>query len=342
MIASEADEVGDPPGSADPVWILGGSRPGELEQQRAVAKAIGLPFREVRVATQDLAGPGARFDLDALIAPWPAVAISFGRTLPAAVELRRRSGARTRIVQIGRPRGVDWLDLDLIVPLPHDVVPDTSNMVRIRMPLNPSRHRASRGTLDPASRRFRLCVIGGATRQHRFDAEGVAQWLRDLAQRSRAEGRTLLISTSPRTPTQVIDALPRNLDGVGDIYVFDPRDRFNPLARWIEQVDDVFVTGDSPSMIAEFWRSGKPVCVYPVPDDTAYAISRRVRRWLPQRAFTSGRVAAPIDVNAWLRSIADCGIVTIWGAPPAAPMERPPDDDLERVAARVRSLMTAG
>lgn len=332
----------------EPVWLLTGDRLGEIAQQRALAQALGLPFREVQVARLAAAGGKGEFDFDALRPPWPTLVISFGQTLRAAVELRRRAGASLRIVQLGRPRGVDWSSLDLIVPMPQDAIPGGHNVLPLRMPLNPAPAMPAAPLLDRVRaqawpRPWTLLVMGGVTRQYRFDARVAQALLDDATRRVQARGGSLLVSSSPRTPADVLATLAAPLRVPGECYVFRRRDPGNPLAAYLHEADEIIVSGDSPSMLAECWRSAKPVLVQPLRCTPRYRLKQLSRRWVPDAWLRSGRVGAALDVNAWLRGLEAQGHVGVLGRSEARlRYDSVGDDDLARLCTRIRRLLEPG
>lgn len=335
-----------PAASTPDLWLLTGNRAGEVSQQRALAQAVGLPFLEKRVAELASAGGRARFDTSGLVPPWPRAVVSFGQTLPAAMDVRSRSGGSTRVVQIGRPRHVPWRDIDLILPLPQDVMRDAPNLLRLRMPLNLPRtgvlpvvadalHRAS------LPRPWSLLVIGGVTRQYRFDQHDVRRLCGAACARARAAGGSLLVSTSPRTPPDAAALAARVLDVAHAFYRFQPGDADNPLSTYLHLADEVLLSGDSPSMLAECWRSAKPVWVQPVRYQPRYWLRRHLREWLlPRAAIESGRYPASLDINTWLAALEREGHIGILGrSAPRRTYDPAEDDDLARAASRIRSLI---
>src|SRR5262245_38399921 len=112
-----------------PVWVLLGRKTGDNEQCLAVAEALGVPFETKRLAFNalyrawNLLLGRSRASLDRtasdrLEPPWPALVIAAGRRcVPVARWIQRKSGRRTRLVQIGRPRApLDWFDLVIATP----------------------------------------------------------------------------------------------------------------------------------------------------------------------------------------------------------------------------------
>lgn len=329
------------------LWLVTGGRQGEIAQQRALAEAIGLPFRELRVATLAAAGGIADIDTRELQPPWPRAVVSFGKTLPAAMEVRRRSGGATRVVQIGRPRHVDWSGIDLILPQPQDVVEPAPNVMFTRMPFNQPRNVR----LDAVERRllagglprpWTLLAIGGVTRQYRFGARDVRALCDTACDRARRRGGSLLVTTSPRTPAHAADAAHRALSVPHEFYRYRAGDPENPLGTYTSLADEILLSGDSPSMVAECWRSAKPVLVQMPTYHWRYWLRRTWRRLLPRRAVESGRYPAALDINRWLVALEAEGLIGILGrSEPTRTYDRDLDDDLERVARRVRQLIDA-
>ncbi|NGY05988.1 ELM1/GtrOC1 family putative glycosyltransferase [Solimonas terrae] len=329
------------------LWLLTGDRPGEVAQQRRLAAATGLPCREIQVTQLRTVGGRPRFDLDALQPPWPRIALSFGKTLAAALHLRHASGGRTRIVHLGRARGVAADALDLIIPMPQDQLANAANVLRIRMPFNYPDAPADSAGHDQARllalqlpRPWTALIIGGATRQLRFSRTAIAALVRDTCARARQRGGSVLISTSPRTPASAIAALRAAQDAPGEFYAFRRNDPHNPLASYLQLADELIVTGDSVSMIAECWRSGRPVWVAPLRDSLWHRLGDVLRAVAPARLMANGQVAVGSDVNAWIAALASAGHVGHFGrSDPTRPYSARDDDDLSRAVARIRALL---
>lgn len=339
--------TGDESAAAAGLWLLTGDRPGEVAQQRALAAATGLPCREIQVTRLRAVGGRPRLDLAALQPPWPRIALSFGKTLAAALHLRDASGGRTRIVHLGRARGTPANRLDLIIPMPQDQLADAANLLRIRMPFNfpqapGEATHAAEARLRAAAlpRPWTALIIGGATRQLRFRPAEITALVRDACARARARGGSVLISTSPRTPAPTIAALRAAHDAPGEFYTFQRDDPHNPLAAYLRLADELIVTGDSVSMIAECWRSGRPVWVAPLRDSLRHRLGRGLRAIVPRRLVADGRIAAASDVNAWIAGLIRAGYVGRFGqSGPTRPYAPDDDDDLARAAARIRALL---
>ena len=329
------------------VWLLTGSRPGEVAQQRALGAALGLACKEIQVARLRPHGGGAELDTSALQAPWPRIAISFGLSLPAALRLRELSAGSTRIVHLGRPRDTDARKLDLIIPMPHDVLFEGPNVLDIRMPFNFAPDAAQTQTAAEARllasslpRPWTALIIGGATRQTVFDTGKTARLVAAVCARARSRGGTALISTSPRTPAAALPALRAAAGGNSEFYEFKANDPSNPLAAYLRLADEFVVTGDSLSMVAECWRSGRPLLVAPAQRSLRYRLRAGLRDLLPRSLVARGLVRGSTNIDRWLARLAREGSIGLFGRSEPTRLYRPEDDiDLQRAVLRVRALL---
>jgi Mitochondrial fission ELM1 len=102
-------------------------------------------------------------------------------------------------------------------------------------------------------------VLGGNSRAFRFAAADAAKFGLSLATMAVENKGSLLVTPSPRTPREAIDALQRAIlrvphliwDGTGE----------NPYLAFLGFADAIVVTGDSVNMVTEAAGTGKPVYV---------------------------------------------------------------------------------
>lgn len=219
-------------------WALGGARAG------------GWPFS------------GLAAGADALVPPWPALAIGAGRrSAPVVAAIRRLSGCRA--VQVLRP-GMALSAFDTVVVPRHDRLRG-SNVLQTLGALN---------DLDPAlvaaeaaawARRLghlpepRVAVlVGGPGASADFGARAL-QGLTDGLLRLAVDGAGLMVTPSRRTPKAVIDRLADLVGGVGG-WVWSGKGD-NPYPGLLGLADAVVVTADSVNMASEAASTGKPVFV---------------------------------------------------------------------------------
>lgn len=342
------------------IWLLAGPRPGELAQQRLLARAMKLPVEEKRLCFSAEDAKRAAFGWKpamaascGLVGPWPELLISFGKTLPAALWVRSASGGKSRIVHLGRPRHVHADDLDLILPMPQDSVADAPNVLRLRMPLNASPvpsvealHRA-RQRLASLPRPFTLLVIGGGTRHFRLDEKTVVTAVEKLGQQQKSAGGSLLVSTSPRTPIAWLAALQAALAASGMPHELSPYRASGDddvYAEYLALADDCVLTADSASMIADCWRSRLPIRVVTLLPSYWLRANRRLLPLLPHSLVSAlvrrGLLSATVDLDVWIESLVAQGLIGIFGASSAPPSwSAEADDDLQRAVQRASALL---
>lgn len=338
------------------VWLLTGPRPGEVAQQRRLAQALGESLGECWT-DKPVFEPGAAdarafgwtpeaAERCGLMAPWPALAISFGKTLDAALWLRQRSGGQTRIVHLGRPRGVAAAEIDLIVPMPQDSMPTAPNVHRLRWPLNAppplaDRQRdAAAQRLAPLPRPWTALVVGGTSRHFDLRLDALRSWI------AAPRAGSLLVCTSPRTPSHWLAPLREALAESGrphEFAAFKPGAGSSAYAEYLHLADRIVVTGDTASMIADAWRSGAPVSVLPVPARRRLRLRRALRGGVPaslaQVLVDRGWWAPTVDLDRWIATLAADGWVAVEGL--GSPAARRPaiDDDLAVLVARIGPLL---
>ena len=271
------------------IWLLLGSRRGDTNQLYALARELRLPF-EAKALTYNrlrhvpfLRGAGlsivSRDSRSLINPPWPDLVIGIGyASVGVAREIRRRSGGRTKIVQVGNPRS-DVSDLDLVITTPQYWLAPAQNVLALPLPMgNPARDviptQAERDWLAAYPRPRRLVAVGGPARYWRLDEEALAHAVTTLQARSAAESGSLIVATSPRTPVKIKALLTKLLNGKRETLV----DEFPRFATLLEAADEIHVTADSVSMISEAILTGKAVGMIPIARSTRGRLNRRLRR----------------------------------------------------------------
>ncbi len=265
-------------------WLLTNHRAGDNNQVVALAEMLGWPYavkqlvhrsnkllsklisRQVLGVT--LAGIDGASSSE-LAPPWPDLVISSGRdNEPVARWIKRKSGGRTRLVHIGRP----WAPLhafDLIVTTPQYFLPDRDNIVRTALPL----HRVTSERLRESALRWRArfahlrppytaVLVGGNSGPlvlSRSKGERLGRLVNELV---RSGGGSLLVTTSARTPTDAFAAMCSEITVPAHIYRWGSEAEENPYFGYLALADQVVVTSESVSMLAEASVSGKPLFIY--------------------------------------------------------------------------------
>jgi len=325
------------------VWLLVGEKAGDNAQVRVIAEALGWPVEERHIAMQAAwvrGKPRVRASLDhidaqrsdALEPPWPDLVITIGRRLSmVGLWVREQSRGRTKLVLLGKPRRLAR-QFDLVVASAQYRVARRFNVLQLGLPLmrvDPAAVAAAadawRARFAGLARPLTAMLVGGPTKPVRFDA-AVAHELAACAASLTAEaGGSLYVTTSRRTPADVVDALAASLPPETPLYRWSAEGKDNPHLALLGLADRFVVTSDSLTMMVEVARLGRPLAIFVLPPGRGVL----GRLW---RRLARGR-----DLDAVSRMLIDQGIAVRLGAPFHSP-SRPPPDELPRVVARIRAL----
>ena len=266
--------------AAPRTWILDAYRAGERTQLRALATALGWPFEIKTLRYRRFGQASALFlrdDLngidraasDPLTPPWPDLLLSIGmRNEPVARWIRAQSGGCTRLVFLGR----QWADprhFDLVITTPQYPVPDRPNVLRNALPL----HGVTRARLDAAAalwaprlahlpRPYLTVNIGGTSGPYAFGPNAALRLARDTLALARARGASLLISSSARTPACALEAFAAQTEVPMQLYRWRRDDANNPYLGFLALADELIVTADSISMLAEAHATARPLHMF--------------------------------------------------------------------------------
>jgi mitochondrial fission protein ELM1 len=352
-----------PEGTAKPaprVWVLSGHKAGDNTQLMALARALGWPFeikrlsyRRTELATNlilrvTLAGtiPSQSSPLGP---PWPDLVLTAGRrNEPVARWIKRQSGGSTKLVHLGRP----WAPperFDLVVTTPQYFVPARPNVVTVGMPLHAITPEALAETapaweprLQPLPHPRIAVLIGGVSSPYRFAAEQGAELGRLANERAVKSGGSLMVTTSARTDPGAADAVAGALTAPHVFHRWQPGAADNPYRAFLALADEIVVTGDSISMLAEATATGKPVFIFDLggmrdsgPRPLRMAQDRRSFVHLILMRIAPRRMRR--DVRILLQSAVASGRAAWLGGPGPAG-GAPSTDDLARAADAVRNL----
>jgi mitochondrial fission protein ELM1 len=365
----------EPPASPV-VWALTGEGETQDRQVRRIARALGGPFVEKRLAYGALAAlPNRLLGTTAKVldrsgsapleAPWPDVLIMSGqRAVPVATWIREQSGGRTRLVQLGRPGGPFSL-FDLIIARPDDRLPIRPNVLQVAAPL-----AGSGGDARPAGALPQLGAQGGPWTALLLTGKTSPYVLneaaaRELGKAASAEvarhGGSLVVAADPSTPAKLTAAVRAAVSG--PVQVLEPATGGEDARGALLAAADRFIitAGDAESL-AEVCLTGKPVALFELPrwHDDLPVIRPLVRvvlsilggktyrgtplqQHLPGRFLdwltTRGVLFRPRDLDALYRSLEGRGLLTRLGAEELVASPKPLND-LQRIAERVRRLLS--
>ncbi len=316
------------------IWLLLDDRPGTANQALAVVESLKMPFDAKAMKYSRLADlPNCALDMaqifskncvavvnrDIIAPPWPDLIISAGRRAAfVASWIKRVHAPNAKIAQIMDP---NWRlnDFDILAIPAHDDFAGVHSGV-VRTLGNP--HRMTAEKLAAAKQRWQLefinlpspkigVLIGGVSKGKGLNERAAIRFLQKINLIAQTQNASLLISTSRRTPQNIL----RNLSEWIKVphYAYNWRDGGdNPYAGILACADAVAVTGDSTSMIAESCATGKPVYIFAEPGMVAPKHARLhadmiaggYAHWLGDRiAFdaTAPSVAAADQIAAQIR-----------------------------------------
>ncbi|MCB1559533.1 MAG: mitochondrial fission ELM1 family protein [Xanthomonadales bacterium] len=221
----------------------------------------------------------------------PDIAIGCGRQAALATRLLRSAGSR--VVQILDPR-IAPSNYDLVIVPEHDGL-SGDNVITTLGSLNPvdddwlaeMRQRFARFAALPSPRI--LLALGGPTKTWPLDElsfERIADAVSALHARL---GGSLLVTTSPRSPDWLRDAVQSRLCGLtSELWLGDAAAAANPYPGFLAWADLIIATPDSANLLSEAAATGAPLLCPPWPEQTgklsalvAALHARKNLTWLP-------------------------------------------------------------
>jgi mitochondrial fission protein ELM1 len=282
------------------LWTLTDGHAGNRRQADALAAALAcgpaqdwlleprLPWN--MLAPRSFAGADHAFGTgfaQALAHP-PRLAIGCGRQAALATRLLRERGSK--VVQILDPR-IDTGYWDLVVAPEHDrLVGD--NVIALLGSLNPvdepwlERARAAFAHFAELPQPRTAVLLGGSSSHARFDRSAFEVLASKLEAVLAREGGSVLITTSRRTPADLIAALRHRYVETPGVVWCGETDGTNPYEGLLAWADRIVCSPDSVNMVSEACATEAPVFVF---DPTR--VSGRPRRFLDS-LLAHGRIRA--------------------------------------------------
>lgn len=345
------------------VWVLLGDRAGDNAQVLRLAGALGWPFEAKRICYNrfnrcpNLLLGASKLTVDtrrsdSLAPPWPDLVIGASRcAAPLARWIKKQSGGRSRLVHLLHTQAPLHY-FDLVVTTLQYRLPQRSNVLHNLLPLNAAAPEVLascgaqwRGRLEHLPRPWIAVLLGGNTSSYRLDALTATQLGQFTSRRAREAGGSLLISSSPRTPPDAVDALLAAVEGPAYVYRWEPTKKDeNPYLAYLALADRFIVTADSVSMLAEACSTGRPVelfaCARPGKQPKRpLGVSPRSQRF--KEALTGWGIVKPRrDFPALHRELMKRGLLCSPDQKQSLQPAKP--DDLARTVTRIRRLMGEG
>ena len=361
-----------------PVWVLATHRVGDATQVVALAEALGLPFELKTFARRTgdllLAPPWsaslAGVDVtnsSPVDGPWPLIVISSGvENEPIARWIKKASGGVTKLVHVGRPWG-NVSAYDLVVTTPQYRLRRAANVLENDAPL----HRVTDDRLVAEGRRwwprlahlprpFVSVLVGGNCGPYALGREAGERLGRQASELARSLGGSVLITTSKRTPASAVAGIASGIDVPHYLFGWKRGAPDNPYFAFLELADEIVVTGDSMSMIAEACATGKPVHLFDLEHGATSMRAPlglrgetgkpalRPKRWLGEFGLRTALYRAlmryaPVritrDIRLVHRRLVAAGRAAWLGEPGGRPVGSIGTADSDRAVARVLALL---
>lgn len=287
------------------VWGLDTGRVGEFMQVKTLGLALGLPFKQISLSPEGVLS-------SALPNEPPCLIISFGRAAPIALKLASQFSIRPLLINLGTVGHIPTKTFDLIITMPQDDYPMAENVYPLKLPLNGA-------TLSAAAKPQQTggsCTIfiGGPSRYFQLTQKSLEKCIEFSIKLAEANAEPLHVITSPRTPQKAFEAL-RQLQKTHSfsLSAFGQ----HPLQNILEAGSRFVVTQDSASLIADTYRTSKPVWAFPLPkkfdlskclqDTVDYCFGIRLRHWFILRGWLGGGV----NFHRWHQKLSDSGYIRV-------------------------------
>lgn len=282
------------------LWTLTDGHAGNRRQADALAAALDCgPVKDWRLeprlpwnmlAPRSFAGADHAFGsvfAQALVQP-PPLAIGCGRQAALATRLLHERGGK--VVQILDPR-IDTRYWDLVVAPEHDLL-SGDNVITLLGSLNPvdeawlARARGAFAVFAELPQPRTAVLLGGSSSHARFDRSAFEVLASKLEVVLAREGGSVLITTSRRTPADLIAGLRHRYVETPGVVWCGETDGVNPYQGLLAWADRIVCSPDSVNMVSEACATKAPVFVF---DPTR--VSGRPRRFLDS-LLAHGRIRA--------------------------------------------------
>src|SRR5947209_11540916 len=200
----------------DTAWALTSGEAGMRTQARGLAAAVARRVVEKQTPPREdllaqLRAATGRPTMTQLAPPWPELLVTCGRrTVPYALQVRRLSGGRTRLVHVQDPRS-NRSAFELIVAMDHDRVEAGGNVIKVETALHDltpeilaeagAAWRARFAALGPG---FAGVIVGGTLRGREFTERDGATLISGLKRMRDGKPLGLAITPSRRPPAPVL------------------------------------------------------------------------------------------------------------------------------------------
>ncbi len=251
----------------------------------------------------------------------------------------------------------------MVIQCQHFGLPAAPRRLISLLPLNRGQADAQGNTLPwkswlDAPRRVAL-LIGGSSRSHLLDANG-ARAMAESASRWASERNARLLVVTSRRSMPLLPAIRDGLSAQDLVYEFSANDDRNPYKLALEHSDQLLVTGESESMLADAASRGQGFLVWPLPRRAggpwarfSQAVADKATRprfnrrgsIRPQQGLTylcarwveRNWILPPRDTEGLLEALYGLGLAAPFGQD--APAAFRPSAECERIVEQARGIL---
>lgn len=284
------------------VWILADDRTGNVNQLLGVAQMLNYAYERIEIRYTkwiklpnvlrgaSLIGLTKESKQNLNKEYYPDIVLSAGRrSFPVALWVKKQSNGKTKIIQLMNPGNSLIKKADLVVLPEHDLYQGGQKNVLLTAG---TPHRITHEKLAVEKEKWtpvfkdypipRLSlIVGGATKNKPFSKEMAEDLLLNV---KRLNPKSVLVTTSRRTPAEVVDYLKTNLPKETTFFYTFGDKQENPYFGLIACADMIMVTGDSMSMCSECCATTVPVFIF-APDDMMSEKHKRFHQSLFQQGY---------------------------------------------------------
>lgn len=268
------------------LWMLLDDRRGSVGQARGIAEILNdkLNIVEKQLVYNSLAswpnwikgrslfGINTK-ESDKIEAPYPELVLSTSRrTVATARYIRKKSGNKTKIIQLMYPSGgVGIKDMELVIVPAHDSKEKRENKKSFVITGAPTRIFAEKVAewkkqWDPIfsnlPKPWISVIIGGAIKGKPWPLDNARELADKLKEIHNQLGGSLLITSSRRTGKEAENIIMNTLQGIPMYTYMWGEKKENPIMGFYSCADLIIATADSVSMCSEACGTGNPVLLF--------------------------------------------------------------------------------
>lgn len=302
------------------MWAILGNRAGDNNSVIALAEALNIPFSVKKMEYNDKSTLNSILfrktlsgidNFEEIIAPFPEIVISSGIKNEPIVRYIKKISPKTKIIYIGRT----WANIDnfdIIVSTPQYRL-SGDNVKVFPLPPIPISKIQENNKIQPVLYPNIFVSIGGNAGPYVVNEESIYKMMHDITEYALSKNATLYVTTSARTPREVIPIIENSLTIYDYFYEWKSNNVYNPYWDWMAKSDEMIVTSDSVSMMADMIAYNKPTYIYdinPINNGERYGY---IRSWLYTQLIKLGPRRLSRDVDLVINSLISKNLVSLFG-----------------------------